>query len=146
MRKMISAVSIAALLVAFLLTGIMPAAAGSSRGNFDKQDQYIGSFCDKYRGADQCNDWRAGRTNWTSDQYRNFYRLHQNDKEFSGPEVASLFGLRVGVAVTGVAQNGGENNGGSNDHVRACESTYRSYDPRTDTFLGYDGHRHPCRV
>ena len=25
-----------------------------------------------------------------------------------------------------------------------CASRYRSYDPATGTFLGYDGMRHPC--
>jgi len=28
----------------------------------------------------------------------------------------------------------------------ACRSRYRSFDPRSGTFLGYDGHRHFCRV
>jgi hypothetical protein len=26
-----------------------------------------------------------------------------------------------------------------------CASRYRSWDPETGTFLGYDGYRHPCR-
>ena len=30
-------------------------------------------------------------------------------------------------------------------HVRWCLNRYRSYNPRTDTFMGYDGHRHYCR-
>ena len=25
-----------------------------------------------------------------------------------------------------------------------CMQTYRSYDPRSGTYLGYDGYRHPC--
>ena len=33
------------------------------------------------------------------------------------------------------------NNGGS---VAYCEQTYRSYDPASRTYLGYDGFRHPC--
>lgn len=28
--------------------------------------------------------------------------------------------------------------------VRWCMRHYRSYDPRSGTYLGYDGHRHPC--
>jgi hypothetical protein len=31
-------------------------------------------------------------------------------------------------------------------HVAACEDAYRSYDPRTDTYLGYDGMRHYCEL
>lgn len=29
-------------------------------------------------------------------------------------------------------------------HVAWCLSRYRSYDPRTNTYLGYDGYRHEC--
>jgi hypothetical protein len=31
--------------------------------------------------------------------------------------------------------------GGSDQY---CAQRYRSYDPRTGTFMGYDGVRHPC--
>lgn len=30
-------------------------------------------------------------------------------------------------------------------HVRWCYSRYRSYDARSNTFMGYDGYRHRCR-
>jgi BA14K-like protein len=30
------------------------------------------------------------------------------------------------------------------DAAAYCARRYRSYDPATDTFLGYDGARHPC--
>ena len=33
-------------------------------------------------------------------------------------------------------------NGG--DSTAYCEQTYRSYDPASGTYLGYDGLRHPC--
>ncbi|MGE0008433.1 MAG: BA14K family protein [Parvibaculaceae bacterium] len=33
----------------------------------------------------------------------------------------------------------------SSRHVRWCLNRYRSYDPRSNTFLGYDGDRHRCR-
>jgi len=33
---------------------------------------------------------------------------------------------------------------GSEDSSASCASTYRSYDPATGTYLGYDGLRHPC--
>ena len=37
--------------------------------------------------------------------------------------------------------------GGSYDDGNAdayCFSRFKSYDPRSGTYLGYDGHRHPC--
>ena len=36
-----------------------------------------------------------------------------------------------------VASNGG-------DDVEYCSQTYRSYDPRSGTYVGYDGARHSC--
>ena len=34
---------------------------------------------------------------------------------------------------------------GGNAHVRWCLNRYRSYNPATDTFRGYDGLNHRCR-
>jgi hypothetical protein len=31
------------------------------------------------------------------------------------------------------------------DWIAYCSSKYRSFDPRTGTYLGYDGLRHPCQ-
>ncbi len=33
---------------------------------------------------------------------------------------------------------------GGDDAVGYCMQTYRSYDPRSGTYLGNDGYRHPC--
>jgi len=33
---------------------------------------------------------------------------------------------------------------GSNDSVSYCEQTFKSYNPSTGTYLGYDGQRHSC--
>ncbi len=33
---------------------------------------------------------------------------------------------------------------GGGDDVAYCMQTYRSYNPRTGTYLGYDGYRHAC--
>ena len=30
------------------------------------------------------------------------------------------------------------------DDEAYCRQTYRSYDPASGTYLGYDGQRHPC--
>jgi len=32
-----------------------------------------------------------------------------------------------------------------NADVSSCAQRYRSYDPASGTFLGYDGNRHPCQ-
>ena len=33
---------------------------------------------------------------------------------------------------------------GGNANGSSCAQRYRSYDPASGTFLGHDGHRHPC--
>ena len=33
----------------------------------------------------------------------------------------------------------------SSANASSCAQRYRSYDPASGTFLGYDGARHPCR-
>jgi hypothetical protein len=33
---------------------------------------------------------------------------------------------------------------GGGDSAGYCAQTYRSYDPASGTYLGYDGLRHPC--
>jgi hypothetical protein len=30
------------------------------------------------------------------------------------------------------------------DAIGYCMSRFKSYDPRSGTYLGYDGYRHPC--
>lgn len=35
---------------------------------------------------------------------------------------------------------------GGYSHVDACFARYRSYDPRSDTFIGYDGNAYRCNL
>jgi hypothetical protein len=35
---------------------------------------------------------------------------------------------------------------GWSSHVARCEARFRSYNPRTDMYLGYDGEYHRCRL
>ena len=51
---------------------------------------------------------------------------------------AGVLGFAAGAAIAnGISHNG-------DGHEAACYRAYRSYDARTDTYLGYDGYRHPC--
>jgi BA14K-like protein len=34
---------------------------------------------------------------------------------------------------------------GESANVSSCSQRYRSFDPASGTFLGYDGHRHSCQ-
>jgi hypothetical protein len=58
-----------------------------------------------------------------------------------GPAIgAGILGFAAGAAIAGAAESS------HRDHVDACFAAYRSYDPRSDTYLGYDGYRHRCRL
>jgi hypothetical protein len=58
------------------------------------------------------------------------YYTDQNYPEYSNP--GYVYGAAAPVAY---------NNG---DSVAYCQQTYRSYDPASGSYLGYDGFRHPC--
>ena len=142
MNKIISTISIGALLGLTSIAGAAPASAAmySGQSNYQQQDQYIGNFCDRHPDARQCNDWQTNHQHWSHSQYQSFYRYHQNDGDFGGNVAAGLFGLAAGVVVSGALQNGGMNS----EHVQACASAYRSYSVRSDTYIGRDGRRHEC--
>lgn len=138
MKKIISTVSAAAFLAVSALAGIAPVSAAPMHGTYLQQDRYISDFCAQNPNAGHCNDWRTNHSHWNNSQYQSFYRYHQNDRGFGGSMAAGLFGFAVGAALTGSVDG--------NSHIRACEARYRSYDWRSDTFLGYDGSRHLCRI
>jgi hypothetical protein len=52
------------------------------------------------------------------------------------------YGAEGGYYDDGGYYEDGYNGGG--DHVQWCLNRYRSFSPRTDTFVGYDGYRHCC--
>jgi hypothetical protein len=52
--------------------------------------------------------------------------------------VLGIVGLAAGAIIAG------QGHGGSSYHA-ICARKYRSYDPRSGTYLGYDGYRHRCR-
>ena len=50
-------------------------------------------------------------------------------------------GLAAGAVIGGAIAN---SQARANDAVAYCSQRYRSYDPASGTYLGYDGNRHPC--
>ncbi|MBN8916808.1 MAG: BA14K family protein [Rhizobiales bacterium] len=52
---------------------------------------------------------------------------------------AGIAGLAIGAAAGAAAANSG---GG--DGVAYCAQQFRSYNPATGTYTGYDGLQHPC--
>lgn len=59
---------------------------------------------------------------------------------------AGVAGLALGAVVGSQARSGYYPARGSADWYAYCARKYRSFDPRSGTYLGYDGRRHYCRV
>jgi len=70
------------------------------------------------------------------------YAAYGGPDYYYGPDYADTYydngyyGDGGVVAVVPVAPGGGD--------PASCAQTYRSYDPASGTYLGYDGLRHPC--
>ena len=57
---------------------------------------------------------------------------------------AGILGFAAGAAIAGAAEDRGYDD--DRGHVDACLQAYKSYDVRSDTYLGYDGYRHRCEL
>lgn len=152
MNKFVSIVSAVALAGATSIAGMAPVSAagysgrGSSHPNEDhhhhaQRDQMVLSFCQRHPRDRQCISYHRNRHNWSNRQYQDFYRSHRHDDGF-GAAAAGIFGLAAGAIIGGALSQSNQSNWAA--HVQACEAHYRSYDRRTDTYLGYDGIRHRC--
>lgn len=56
------------------------------------------------------------------------YAYDYGDYDVYGPDYAEVYGPDYG----------------ENEAVQYCMQRFRSYDPQSGTYLGYDGERHPC--
>jgi hypothetical protein len=107
----------------------------------------------RWRKADR-RHW--DRRHWDRRHYR--HHRHRDNGAWIGAGIAGLAaGALIGGALSGPRYYGYAEprvvyvpRSGSYEPWSAawydyCESRYRSFDPRTGTFLGYDGRRHFCR-
>lgn len=78
--------------------------------------------------------WRWGNPYWRNGGW--YYR------DNSGAWIAAgIAGLALGAAAASAANSAAA---ADRDAVAYCMQRFKSYDPRTGTYLGYDGYRHPC--
>ena len=130
MRKLLSiatAVAMAATSVAVVMP-VAPAEAGCrGRSCYDGRHHYRG---DRHYSRHRHYNHRRYR-------HRHYY---DDDDNFGAAAAAGIMGLAIG-AMAGAAASGG----GSSYH-ELCAEKYRSYDPRSGTYMGYDGVRHRCRL
>ncbi len=78
-------------------------------------------------------------------RYRHHHRHHRHyHRRGINPGAAAaagIIGLGIGAAIASQPRYDYRDR----DWDAYCFSKYKSYDPRTGTYLGYDGYRHPCR-
>lgn len=95
---------------------------------------------------------------WDRHHHRRYYhRRHNNNGAMIGAGIAGLAaGAILGGALASpsyspprVTYNSAPAAGGyapgSRGWVRYCSAKYRSFDPQSGTYLGYDGYRHYCQ-
>jgi hypothetical protein len=78
-------------------------------------------------------------------QYRRWHRGPRHGwhhRRYYGSGAAALGGLAAGAIIGGAIANSQAR--ANNDAIDYCSQRYRSYDPASGTYLGYDGNRHPC--
>jgi hypothetical protein len=70
--------------------------------------------------------------------YRGYGRGYYGRPYYANPGYRGYYGRPYYRAPRYYARNSGS-------HVQRCLDRYRSYDPASNTFMGYDGLRHYCR-
>ena len=108
---------------------------------------------DYYRGRAIRRAYRGGGPRYVDRRYygarRGYYgsrygyygpRYYRRD--YGSAAAAGAIGLATGAIIGGaIAQSQAAPVYGGNSY---CAQRYRSYDPASGTYLGYDGRRHPC--
>jgi hypothetical protein len=138
MKNVLNGMMATVVLGTMALASIAPANAQSF--GYSGRDRYVARYCESHPRDRDCRDWRNDRHGWDDRRYQSWYRQHYNNP---GDAIAAgIFGLAVG-AIANSAINSGNM---SSSHVQRCEARYRSYDRRSDSYVGFDGDRHRCNL
>lgn len=134
--------------IALALVGTMaiPSAANAASFNvqFGSQDRFVSDRCERHPNWRGCDDWRNNHHRWGKSDYQRWYRWNQPS---IGNVGAGIFGFIAGAAIASGINNANDGyDRGWESHVARCEARFRSYNARTDTYLGYDGDYHRCNL
>lgn len=113
------------------------APAEARRG--DRYNNY--NYCDHNPRSRDCRGYYN-----RYDDRRDYRRRRNNDGDVAA---AAIIGLAVGAIVGGAISNDNRNDRRyyrGDSHQQRCAQRYRSYDYRTDTFVGRDGRRYYCQL
>jgi hypothetical protein len=83
--------------------------------------------------------WRGGH------RHHRHYGWRHRDRGWYGPALGAGFaaGALLGGALA-AAPRAYYRPGVTADEIAYCSQRFKSYDPSSGTYLGYDGNRHPC--
>lgn len=90
----------------------------------------------------------AQNVQWRRHGYHRWHRRHHGGAVAAGVIGGLALGAILGAAAASAPPPPPVYYGpayADGDWLAYCASKYRSFDPRTGTYLGYDGLRHPCR-
>ena len=133
-------VALASILFATSVITTSASAQPRDRALFERQDRVIWNYC-RSNWDDDCRDWDHNRHRWDESHYQRWYRDHHRHDGFDAQDAAAaLFGFAASMMGSALTS------GATNSHVAACQRRFRSYDVSSDTYLGYDGQRHYCRL
>jgi hypothetical protein len=146
MNKTMTISAGAALSALLALTSIVPAQAQSGTFGYGQRDRVIRTYCDRHPRDSDCRRYNSG--GWHNGDYDDFYGRNRTDLD----SIASgFFGFTFGAILGSALANSGDHGDrvvvrSGSDHVQACYAHFRSYDERSDSYLGYDGDRHRCML
>lgn len=133
------------------ISSIVPTQAQGVTFSYGQRDRVITSYCDRNPRDRDCRSYRGG--GWRDDDYDRFYRSRRSGLD---SVATGLFGFGFGAILGSAIANSNNNNnndrvigrvgGNGGSHVDACFARYRSYDARSDTYVGFDGDRHRCNL
>lgn len=149
MRKLFQSFMAAAVLATGVVTFSAPQAEAQS---FRERQRFVERFCARNPGARDCRDFRRDGRRWDNRRYNRWYRDNYRDRNRGDAAAAAIFGFAAGAAV-GAAANA--NRGPayregvvvSRSQIERCAARYRTYDPRTNTYVANSaGERRYCNL
>jgi hypothetical protein len=159
MFSSISKLTAIALASVMSVASVIPVQAQDVTLSFGERQRVVQTYCDRNPYDYDCRGYHGGY--WRNRDYDDFYYSRRSDMDALA---VGIFGLAFGAIIGSAIAN--SNNSRSNGdrvigrvddgsrvigrldrgHVARCYARYKSYDERTDTFMGYDGIRRLCNL
>lgn len=147
MLTQIKSVLKAGLAAAVLATSFiaLPASAQAQSGVAADGSYQVADHRGNWRGG---NDWRRHGNRHYGNRYYGGRGYYYNDNNWGGAAAAGVLGLATGAIIANSMNQPRYDDApryyAGDDYIAYCSSRYRSFNPRTGTFTGYDGLQHRC--